>query len=222
MAKQIKELYQELAKADKDLSSAKQNYANLQDQLTKLESSKHVGSATIANLQKDIHTLHLRLTNNELAINNECSELEKKYGDLVSGNSLPDTFEELLDLRGEEKLKADQVLKRIVTAHRSNDDDYTLDGYADLQRRLHQYEQESFEAQLHYGQLPESVDVNGARQTSHVEAGGIYYFQAWNAFSLNFREMDISPYKVYVIGKTDIQTTELENAGHSLMVDILK
>jgi hypothetical protein len=68
----------------------------------------------------------------------------------------------------------------------------------------------------------ESVDVNGARQTSHVEAGGIYYFQAWNAFSLNFREMDISPYKVYVIGKTDIQTTELENAGRSLTVDILK
>jgi hypothetical protein len=74
----------------------------------------------------------------------------------------------------------------------------------------------------YYGQLPKSVDVNGARQTSHVEAGGIYYFQAWNAFSLNFREMDISPYKVYVIGKTDIQTTELENAGRSLTVDILK
>ena len=48
----------------------------------------------------------------------------------------------------------------------------------------------------YYGQLPKNVDVNGARQTSHVEAGGIYYFQAWNAFSLNFRDMDISPYKL--------------------------
>ena len=57
-----------------------------------------------------------------------------------------------------------------------------------------------------------------------LKIGGSIYevFQAWNAFSLNFREMDISPYKVYVIGKTDIQTTELENAGRSLMVDILK
>jgi len=26
----------------------------------------------------------------------------------------------------------------------------------------------------YYGQLPNNVDVNGARQTSHVEAGGIY------------------------------------------------
>ena len=75
----------------------------------------------------------------------------------------------------------------------------------------------------YYGQLPKSVDVNGARLTSHVEAGGIYYFQAWNAFSLNFREMDISPYKVYVIGKTDALTAaELEKADRSLTVDILE
>ena len=67
------------------------------------------------------------------------------------------------------------------------------------------------------------MEVNGARQTSHVEAGGIYYFQAWNAFSLNFRDMDISPYKVYVIGKTDAQAAAgLEKAGHSLTADILK
>ena len=75
----------------------------------------------------------------------------------------------------------------------------------------------------YYGQLPENVDIKGARQTSHVEAGGIYYFQAWNAFSLNFREMDISPYKVYVIGKTDALTAaELEKADRSLTVDILE
>jgi hypothetical protein len=56
-----------------------------------------------------------------------------------------------------------------------------------------------------------------------VEAGGVYYFRAWNAFSLNFRETDISPYKVYVIGKTDIQAAaELEKAGRSLTADILK
>ena len=44
-----------------------------------------------------------------------------------------------------------------------------------------------------------------------------------DAFSLNFRDMDISPYKVYVIGKTDAQAAaELENAGRSLTADILK
>ena len=43
------------------------------------------------------------------------------------------------------------------------------------------------------------------------------------AVSLNFREMDISPYKVYVIGKTDALTAaELEKADRSLTVDILE
>ena len=42
------------------------------------------------------------------------------------------------------------------------------------------------------------------------------------AVSLNFREMDISPYKVYVIGKTDAQAAaELEKSGRSLTADIL-
>ena len=30
----------------------------------------------------------------------------------------------------------------------------------------------------YYGMLQEPADVTGARKTSHVEAGGIYYFQA--------------------------------------------
>lgn len=75
----------------------------------------------------------------------------------------------------------------------------------------------------YYGQLPKSVDVNGSRQTSYVEAGGIYYYQAWNAFSLNFREMDISPYKVYVIGKVEKQlVSALEHAGKSLEAKIME
>ena len=44
-----------------------------------------------------------------------------------------------------------------------------------------------------------------------------------DAFSLSFRDMDISPYKVYVIGKTVAQAAaELEKAGRSLTVDILE
>ena len=44
-----------------------------------------------------------------------------------------------------------------------------------------------------------------------------------DAFSLSFRDMDISPYKVYVIGKTVAQAAaELEKAGRSLTADILK
>lgn len=73
----------------------------------------------------------------------------------------------------------------------------------------------------YYGSLPAKVVTDDARQTSHVEAGGVYYFKAWNAFSLNFRDMDISPYQVHVIGKAeDALASVLEHAGSSLEVEI--
>ena len=75
----------------------------------------------------------------------------------------------------------------------------------------------------YYGTLPETVEVAGARKTSHVEAGGIYYFQAWNAFSLNYKEMDINPYQVHVIGKADTSLAEaLASCGRSVEAEILK
>ena len=53
----------------------------------------------------------------------------------------------------------------------------------------------------YYASLPEQADVAGAESTSHVKAGWVYYFKDWNAFALNYRETDIAPYKVYVIGE---------------------
>ena len=73
----------------------------------------------------------------------------------------------------------------------------------------------------YYGSLPAKAVTADARQTSHVEAGGVYYFKAWNAFSLNFRDMDISPYQVYVIGKAEESLVHaLEREGSTLEVEI--
>lgn len=53
----------------------------------------------------------------------------------------------------------------------------------------------------YYAALPKNVSADGAVRTSHVKAGWVYYFKEWNAFALNFREKEIAPYSVYVIGK---------------------
>ena len=53
----------------------------------------------------------------------------------------------------------------------------------------------------YYASLPQELNVAGAESTSHVKAGWLYYFKDWNAFALNFKEMDIAPYKVYVIAE---------------------
>lgn len=53
----------------------------------------------------------------------------------------------------------------------------------------------------YYASLPRPVSVDGAKSTTHVKAGWIYYFKDWNAFALNFREADIAPYIVYIVGE---------------------
>ncbi|MFC6260069.1 MULTISPECIES: cyclophilin-like fold protein [Levilactobacillus] len=51
----------------------------------------------------------------------------------------------------------------------------------------------------YFGQLPTTIDYS-ADLTGKVAAGGIYFFQDWQAFSLNFGDQDISPYQVSRLG----------------------
>ena len=53
----------------------------------------------------------------------------------------------------------------------------------------------------YYASLPRELNVTDAESTSHVKSGWLYYFKDWNAFALNFKEMDIAPYKVYVLAE---------------------
>ncbi len=50
------------------------------------------------------------------------------------------------------------------------------------------------------GPLP-SKPIMDRNVTSKVEAGHIYYWDGWNAFVINYKDLDISPYKVVHIGE---------------------
>ncbi|MGQ2373868.1 cyclophilin-like fold protein [Companilactobacillus zhachilii] len=52
----------------------------------------------------------------------------------------------------------------------------------------------------YYNSLPKSIKST-ANGTSHVQPGYIYYFAGSNAFSLNFADLNISPYSVIEIGR---------------------
>lgn len=74
----------------------------------------------------------------------------------------------------------------------------------------------------YYASLPGSVKTGGAQLTSHVRKSGIYYFEAWNAFSVNFRDLDISPYKVYVIGEAEQDLSDLlSKSGSRINIEIV-
>ena len=72
----------------------------------------------------------------------------------------------------------------------------------------------------YYASLPVTPDVSDVNQTSFVKAGGIYYFKDWNAFSINFKDMDISPYRVYEVGElADDGVEYLRTAGNEVSIE---
>lgn len=91
----------------------------------------------------------------------------------------------------------------------------SLEGMLPLQMKLQRSGEHEY-----YAALPEELDVTGAKSTSHVKAGGVYYFKAWKAFALNFKEMDISPYSVYVIGEVPGIAEILETSKQTVEVSI--
>ena len=75
----------------------------------------------------------------------------------------------------------------------------------------------------YYASLPEALDVHGAESVSAVEKGFLYYFKDWKAFSIVFKDTDISPYHVQVIGSVDDKiSSALEHADRSITVRLEK
>ena len=73
----------------------------------------------------------------------------------------------------------------------------------------------------YYAALPGKAQTKGAADTSNVKRGGIYYFAAWNAFSLEFTDEDITPYKVFVVGQMEKELAAmLETAGAKLNITL--
>ena len=70
----------------------------------------------------------------------------------------------------------------------------------------------------YYAALPGTPETGTAKLTSHVKSGGVYYFKAWNALALNFKDMDISPYQVYEVGASEELSDVLIKYGKSLKI----
>jgi len=73
----------------------------------------------------------------------------------------------------------------------------------------------------YYNSLPKSIKST-ASGTSQVKSGYIYYFKGSNALSLNFADLNISPYEVIEIGHiVDSDLVQvLSNGSESMEVNI--
>ncbi len=75
----------------------------------------------------------------------------------------------------------------------------------------------------YYAELP-FKPVFDKERTSHILAGHIYYWDGWNAFVINYKECDISPYKVVHIGEIEDKSIikYLETAEKNISVEVKK
>ena len=73
----------------------------------------------------------------------------------------------------------------------------------------------------YYAELP-FKPVFGKERTSHILAGHLYYWDGWNAFVINYKECDISPYKVVHIGEIEDKSIVkyLETAEKNISVKV--
>ena len=73
----------------------------------------------------------------------------------------------------------------------------------------------------YYATLPNKAQTTSAAETSKVKRGGVYYFAAWNAFSLEFTDEDIAPYKVFKVGQMEEELAALLGmAGAKLTITV--
>lgn len=69
----------------------------------------------------------------------------------------------------------------------------------------------------YYGLLPEKPSIKGVAMTSDVHAGGLYYYDGWNAFTVLYGDAQIDPYKVVHLGDAvDDVISPLKTAGDTV------
>ena len=78
-----------------------------------------------------------------------------------------------------------------------------------------------YDGHEYYSSLPEKPSITGIPMTSHAHAGGIYYYDGWNAFTVLFGDAQIAPFKVVHIGDVNEDIiTPLISAGATVKAKI--
>lgn len=73
----------------------------------------------------------------------------------------------------------------------------------------------------YYSSLPEKPSMEGVPVTSEAHAGGIYYYDGWNAFTVLFGDANIAPFEVVHVGDVHEDViTPLSVAGANITAKI--
>ncbi|MDD9793487.1 cyclophilin-like fold protein [Priestia megaterium] len=78
-----------------------------------------------------------------------------------------------------------------------------------------------YDGHEYYSSLPKKPSIKGVPMTSDAHAGGIYYYDGWNAFTVLFGDAHIAPFEVVHIGDVNEDViSQLAAAGANVEAKI--
>lgn len=70
-------------------------------------------------------------------------------------------------------------------------------------------EMQRYAGHEYYASLEKTPYNDSDYGTSYIKANGVYYWDGWNAFVINYEDSDITPYKPVYIGNIDGDISQL-------------
>ena len=118
--------------------------------------------------------------------------------------------------------KSEKAMKLTLNAQEYNvtlNDNSTIDDILKLLPMT--LEMQRYAGHEYYASLSETPTIEGVTKTSDIKAGGIYYWDGWNAFVINFEDINIAPYKVVHVGDINGNiVSELDKSGDTITVNV--
>ena len=165
-------------------------------------------------------------TNNNVTLDTQTENSNIKDSDMADTDVTKQQSDDLTNVSDEKTEsnteKSEKTMKLTLNEHEYNvtlNNNSTTDDILKLLPMT--LKMQRYAGHEYYASLSETPTIEGVTTTSDIKAGGIYYWDGWNAFVINFEDTNIAPYKVVHIGDVngDI-VSELSKSEDKITVNV--
>jgi len=160
--------------------------------------------------------------NNNVILDTQTKNSNMKESDISDTDTAAQQSKDVTIISSKKIEKGEKTMKLTLNEHEYNvtlNKNSTTD---DILKLLPMnLEMQRYAGHEYYTSLLDTPTIEGVTTTSDIKAGGIYYWDGWNAFVINFEDTNIAPYKVVHVGDVngDI-VSDLEKSGDKITVNV--
>lgn len=165
-------------------------------------------------------------TNNNVTLDTQTENSNIKDSDMADTDVTKQQSDDLTNVSDEKTEsnteKSEKTMRLILNAQEYNvtlNDNSTIDDILKLLPMT--LKMQRYAGHEYYASLLETPTIEGVTTTSDIKAGGIYYWDGWNAFVINFEDTNIASYKVVHVGDINGNiVSELDKSGDTITVNV--